>query len=98
MNNLNFQTSSSAAAALYCLATNPDKQDILRNEVNKVLPSKDAQLNEKSLDSIPYMRAVIKEALRMFSIFNGNARALNQDIVLQGYRIKKGVSNKLLKN
>ncbi|CAG9800181.1 unnamed protein product [Chironomus riparius] len=84
-------TSSTAAAALYCLATNPDKQEILRKEVKKVLPSNYAQLTEKSLASVPYMRAVIKEALRMFPIFNGIARALDKDIVLQGYRIKKGV-------
>ncbi|CAG9800180.1 unnamed protein product [Chironomus riparius] len=84
-------TSSSAAAALYCLATNPDKQEILRDEIKKVLPSKDVRMNEKSLDSIPYMRAVVKEALRMFPIFNGNARALDHEIVLQGYQIPKGV-------
>ena len=89
---MQFQTSSTAAAALYCLASNPDKQEILRQEIMKILPSKDVKMNERSLENIPYMRAVIKEALRMFPIFNGNARALDRDIVLQGYQIPKGVS------
>lgn len=83
---------------MFCLATNPEKQEILRKEIKKVLPSNYPQLTEKSLASVPYMRAVIKEALRMFPIFNGIARALDKDIVLQGYRIKKGVSYKLPNN
>lgn len=79
-------------SVLYCLAKNPDKQEILREEVLKILPCKDSKLDTKSLDNIPYMRAVIKESLRCYPVINGNFRRTGQDIVLQGYQIPKGVS------
>lgn len=89
-------TSSAATSVLYCLAKNPDKQEKLREEVFQILPSKESKLNEKSLDSVPYMRAVIKESLRMLPVTGGNLRALKQDIVLQGYQIPKNVSKSSL--
>lgn len=86
-------TSSAVTSVLYCLAKNPDKQERLREEVFKILPTKDSKLDSKSLDSIPYMRAVVKESLRLLPVTNGNLRALKQDIVLQGYQIPKEVRN-----
>lgn len=85
-------TSSSVVSVLYNLARNPEKQEILRKEILKILPEKDSKLSVTSFNSIPYLRAVIKESLRLNSITNGNMRAAGQDIVLQGYRIPKGVS------
>ena len=34
-------TSNAAAFALYCIATNPDKQEILREEINKTMNSEE---------------------------------------------------------
>lgn len=84
-------TSSAVTTVWYNLARNPDKQEKLREEILKVLPNKDSKLDIKSLDSIPYMRAVIKESLRMIPVTTGNMRSLKQDIVLQGYVIPKEV-------
>lgn len=85
-------TSSAVSAVWYNLAKNPEKQEILREEVLKILPNKDSKLDIKSLDSIPYMRAVVKESLRLFPVTMGNMRSLKQDIVIQGYVIPKDVN------
>jgi cytochrome P450 family 12 len=77
---------------LYQLAKNPEKQPILRDEILKVLPTKDTLITNENIKNLPYLRAFIKESIRMVSPILGNFRATGQDIVLQGYRIPKDVS------
>jgi cytochrome P450 family 12 len=85
-------TTSGAVSTLYGLAKNPDKQEILRQEVLKILPEKSSKLTMQSLNSIPYLRAVIKEGLRLHPPINGNLRAAGQDLVIKGYQIPADVS------
>lgn len=77
---------------MYCLSKNPEKQEMLRREINKILPDKTENLNSVSFDNAPYLRAVVKETLRLGPVLNGNIRAAGEDLVLQGYQIPKGVS------
>lgn len=86
------QTSAALVSCLYHLAKNPEKQDKLRDEVYKYLPSKSSKLTTESLNSMPYMRAVLKEALRISPVLAGNARQTGRDIVLNGYQVPEGVS------
>lgn len=79
-------------SCLYHLAQNPEKQTKLRDEVCKYLPSKTSNLTSDSLNNMPYMRAVLKEALRMSPVLAGNARQTGRDIVLNGYQVPEGVS------
>jgi cytochrome P450 family 12 len=58
----------------------------------KILPEKSSKLTTQSLDSIPYLRAVIKESLRLHPPINGNLRAAGQDLVIKGYQIPTDVS------
>lgn len=85
------QTSASLVSCLYHLAKNPDKQEILRKEVLKVLPEQNTKLTNESLNSLPYMRACLKEALRMNPVLSGNARTTGRDVVLNGYQVPKGI-------
>lgn len=89
-------TSSAVVAVLYCLAKNPDKQEILRQEILSILPEKDSKLTASSFNNVPYLRAVVKEALRLHPVVNGNLRGAGTDLVLQGYRIAKGVRMKFI--
>jgi cytochrome P450 family 12 len=84
-------TSTALTSVLYALATNVDKQEILREEVLQILPEKNSKLASNSLNNAPYLRAVLKEAQRLYPTINGNVRAAAQDMVLQGYQIPKGV-------
>ncbi len=77
---------------LYCLAKNPEKQDKLREEIMKILPEKDKPFIAEKMKSIPYLKAVIKEGLRMFPPIAGTMRKAGQDLVLQGYQVPKGVT------
>ncbi|XP_052870893.1 cytochrome P450 CYP12A2-like [Anopheles cruzii] len=82
-------TSSGSVGIMYCLAKNPDKQAKLREELRTVLPTKDSPLTAENMRNLPYLRACIKEGLRLYPPVAGNFRAAGRNIVLQGYRIPK---------
>ncbi|XP_033255024.1 probable cytochrome P450 12a5, mitochondrial [Drosophila miranda] len=83
-------TSSTFTAALLCLAKNPEKQAVLREEVMKVLPEKDSEFTEASMKNVPNPRACIKESQRIYPLVIGNGRFLNRDSVLSGYQVPAG--------
>ncbi|XP_033255215.1 probable cytochrome P450 12a4, mitochondrial [Drosophila miranda] len=72
-------TSSTFTGVMLCLAKNPEKQAILREEVMKILPHKDSDFTEESMKNVPYLRASIKESHRMYPLAVMNARVLNRD-------------------
>lgn len=78
-------------SCLYHLAKNPDKQETLRQEIFKNLPERNSKLTNDSLNNLPYMRACLKEALRMNPVLVGNARTTGRDLVLNGYQVPKGI-------
>lgn len=88
-------TSSTTFGVLYSLALNQDKQEILRNELRVALPEKDTKLTPENMRNMPYLRACIKEALRMHPLAAGNFRATGRDITLQGYQIPQNVGKNL---
>ena len=73
------------------MAQNPEKQEKLRQEVLKVLPQKDSEFEESTFKNMPYLRACIKESLRMYPLIVGNARIPVKDVVVSGYRVPKGI-------
>lgn len=72
------------------MAKNPEKQEKLRQEVLQILSQKNSEFNENSLKNLPYLRACIKEALRVYPLTVGNSRVLANDVVLSGYQVPKG--------
>lgn len=78
---------------MYYIATHPQIQDKLRDEVFRVLPEKNSPVTYESLMSgIPYLKACIKETLRLAPIAIGNLRTMTKDVVIGGYKIPAGVS------
>ena len=77
---------------LYHLAKNPLKQQKLREEITRILQTSDADLTPASLNTIPYLRACIKESMRLTPLIPGNVRAAGKNLVLQGFQIPKDVS------
>ena len=73
-------TSHSTIFALYLLATNPDKQEKLVEEINQ-----SAGFSSELL-SLPYLRAVMKESLRMMPAALGNMRQLTTPLVVSPSR------------
>ncbi|KAL6258761.1 hypothetical protein P5V15_010709 [Pogonomyrmex californicus] len=84
-------TSTSVASVLYQLALHPEKQALAYDEICNILPQRDAPLEATNIDNLKYLRACIKETLRMYPVVLGNGRCMSSDTVIGGYRIPKGV-------
>ena len=80
-------SSHTSAYAMYQMAKYPEVQNRLFEEVKKELPAKDSKLSMKSLDKLPYLRAVLKETMRTHPAAPAMARVLPQSMELNGYQI-----------
>lgn len=80
----------STITLMYHLAKNPEKQEILRQEILTKLPDKSSTLDAQKMSNMPYLRACIKESARLNPVALGNIRLLPQDVVMSGYLIPKG--------
>lgn len=90
-------TAQQVAWALFCLATHPEIQQGVRDEMDKkgLLcsdgNSRICQFTYEEVMSLQYLTMVIKEAARMFPVVSGVSRAVEQDgDVVCGYRVPKG--------
>ncbi|XP_017470678.1 PREDICTED: probable cytochrome P450 12a5, mitochondrial isoform X1 [Rhagoletis zephyria] len=83
-------TTSAVTAILLCLAKDPQKQQRVREEVMQILPQKDGDFTADALNNVPYMRACIKESMRVYPLSVGIVRVTQNDLVLSGYRVPKG--------
>lgn len=87
---ISLQTSTIFTGILLCIGTNPEKQEILRQEIKQILPSKTSELTVENMKNMPYLRACIKESIRLYPIGPGTIRRTNQDLEIDGYLIPKG--------
>ncbi|XP_022223245.2 probable cytochrome P450 12d1 proximal, mitochondrial [Drosophila obscura] len=83
-------TSTLLSAVLLTLAKHPDKQQKLREELTKIMPTKDSLLNEETMKDMPYLRAVIKETLRFYPNGLGTLRSCPENVTLSGYEVPSG--------
>ncbi|KAI7815337.1 cytochrome p450 [Rhyzopertha dominica] len=77
-------------AGLYYLSKNKQVQNKLRAELISLLPSKDDPITNEVLNQAHYLKASVKEALRLAPIAVGVNRVNPVDLVLSGYQIPKG--------
>lgn len=73
--------------SFYLLAKNPNAQARLQHEVDTVCKGKPC--NAENLQNMPYLRAVMKESLRMYPVIPINARVMQEDTVINGHLIPK---------
>eukprot|EP00092_Neocalanus_flemingeri_P104678 GFUD01134110.1.p1 GENE.GFUD01134110.1~~GFUD01134110.1.p1 ORF type:complete len:474 (-),score=122.38 GFUD01134110.1:111-1532(-) len=84
-------TGTSAAFLLYHLADNPDKQELLYQEIcDNIGP--DGRMTESALAKMKYMKACQIESQRILPATFGTSRRAETDIVIAGYQIPKGTS------
>ncbi|GAB0093841.1 Probable cytochrome P450 301a1, mitochondrial [Sergentomyia squamirostris] len=83
--------SMAVCSILYQIATRPVEQEKLHEEIRKVIPDPSAPLTYQTLDKLTYLKAFIKEVFRVYSTVIGNGRTLQEDAVICGYRIPRGV-------
>ncbi|KAF7658147.1 hypothetical protein LDENG_00016610 [Lucifuga dentata] len=82
-------TSNTLTWAMYLLSKNPQLQDTLYKEITTMVPV-DRIPSAEEVTRMPYLRAVIKEALRMYPVVPVNARIIaERDVVIGGYHFPK---------
>ncbi|KAJ3658851.1 hypothetical protein Zmor_010569 [Zophobas morio] len=84
-------TSNAVASILYQLSLHQEKQANLYDEVKKLLPDSDTELTHEKLDRMQYLKACVKETMRMYPVVIGNGRCTTSDRVIGGYQIPKGI-------
>lgn len=72
----------------YLLAKNPDKVAAMREELDRVLGGRRAEVED--LQSLPYLEMVVKESLRLLPSVWAYARQAQRDLVIEGYEINQG--------
>lgn len=84
-------TAFSAGFVVYYLARNQDKQNKLRNEIRRIFPSRETPITPESLANMPFLKACVKEAMRLMPLSIGVGRVTTQETVVRGYAIPPGV-------
>lgn len=74
----NFQTATTLAMTLYSLSTNKEVQDMAYESVKT--------------DSFTYLRACLKETLRMYPTAGANSRYISENAIIGGFQIPARVS------
>ncbi|XP_050521007.1 probable cytochrome P450 301a1, mitochondrial isoform X4 [Daktulosphaira vitifoliae] len=83
--------SMAVCSMLYQIATRPDEQEKIHQEVIKILPNENDKLDSSKLDKMVYLKAFIKEVFRIYSTVIGNGRTLQKNMTICGYEIPKGI-------
>ncbi|KAK7806238.1 hypothetical protein U0070_008901, partial [Myodes glareolus] len=82
-------TSTSISFIMYELATHPDVQKKLQDEIDRVLPNK-APVTYDALMGMEYLDMVVNETLRLYPIANRLERVSKKDVEINGMFIPKG--------
>ena len=82
-------TSNTMQWVLYMLARNPEKQAILRQEVLSVL-GEQSHASPDTIAQMPYLRAWVRETLRLYPPLTILSRITSKDLSLSGYYIPAG--------
>ena len=84
-------TAFSAGFIVYYLARNPDKQDKLRQEIRKFLPSLSDPITPDIISKMPFMRACVREGMRLTPLSVGIGRVTTaEETIIRNYSIPKG--------
>ncbi|CAJ1079141.1 cytochrome P450 [Xyrichtys novacula] len=82
-------TSNTIAWSLYELAKEPEIQEKLYQEVISVCPGDKVPVSD-DIAQMPYLKAVVRETLRMYPAIAGNARVTaEEEVVVGGYVFPK---------
>lgn len=82
-------TSSTLSFTLHSLATHPDIQKKLQDEIDEALPNK-APPTYDTVMEMEYLDMVLNETLRLYPIANRLERVCKKDVELNGVYIPKG--------
>ncbi|XP_050410435.1 probable cytochrome P450 12a5, mitochondrial [Patella vulgata] len=82
-------TSNLIGFVMYNLCKNPSKMAILRQEIDEVI-GQAREITSENFERLPYLKAVIKESLRVTPVSAGNLRTLATEATFSGYDVPAG--------
>ena len=85
-----FQSVTTLHFLLYELGKNPKVQQELHEEISTICKINE-DITDDQLSKMSFLKATLKESLRLHSIGTLNSRKLKEDIVLDDYLIPKDV-------
>lgn len=89
----NDTTTSAMSWAFYLLGLHPDKQAKVHAELDEVFGTdRDRDVTKADVNKLKYLECCIKETLRLFPSIPLIGRHLEEDLVIDGYRIPKGAN------
>ncbi|KAH8033128.1 hypothetical protein HPB51_007745 [Rhipicephalus microplus] len=89
----NDTTTSAMSWAFYLLGLHPDKQAKVHAELDEVFGTdRDRDVTKADVNQLKYLECCIKETLRLFPSIPLIGRHLEEDLVIDGYRIPKGAN------
>eukprot|EP00096_Caligus_rogercresseyi_P010686 TRINITY_DN397_c1_g2_i1.p1 TRINITY_DN397_c1_g2~~TRINITY_DN397_c1_g2_i1.p1 ORF type:complete len:485 (+),score=30.47 TRINITY_DN397_c1_g2_i1:186-1640(+) len=74
---------------IYCLSKSPQSQDKLYQEIQDVIKD-DPEITTEHLKQMHFLKAFIKETLRLFPSGTEVSRITDRDLILAGYEVPKG--------
>ncbi|XP_062999709.1 cytochrome P450 3A9-like [Elgaria multicarinata webbii] len=83
-------TSNSLSFMAYVLATHPDIQQKLQNEIDSILPNK-APLTYDAIRQLEYLDMVLSETQRLYPLGGRIERVCKKDVEINGVTIPKGM-------
>nr|XP_022906714.1 cytochrome P450 4C1-like [Onthophagus taurus] len=84
-------TTAGICWSLFLLGNNQDVQDKVYEELKQILGDKKCPESISDLSNLKYLECCIKEALRIYPSVPFISRKLTEDVVIDGYKIPKGV-------
>lgn len=86
-------TACAAVWFLYCMATHPDRQELVRKELDDVFGDSQRPCTIEDATKLKYLECCIKETLRLYPSVPHIKRLNTEDFVLSnGYKIPAGAS------
>nr|ASO98051.1 cytochrome p450 CYP302A1 [Spodoptera exigua] len=83
-------TAYTTSFALYHIGRSAEVQQKMFEEISTLLPTKDSKITPDTLAKATYVRACIKESLRLNPVSVGIGRLTQKEFVLRGYVIPEG--------
>ncbi|KAI4864228.1 cytochrome P450 [Hypoxylon rubiginosum] len=77
--------------SVYMMATNPDIQEKLRDEIAQLIATRPA-LNFSDIDSLSYLNNFLKEVLRLYAPSTSHHRQAGKDMMIDGIFVPKGTT------
>ncbi|XP_070548935.1 cytochrome P450 27C1-like [Ptychodera flava] len=84
-------TANTMLWTLYCFAKHPRVQDALYEETERVVPRGETPTPEH-VNQMPYLKAIVRESMRLYPPIANLARILDKDISVGGYQIPAGTA------